>query len=178
MSLTKVLHLFLKVRIDKKLKKSQFCVAGEGKSTANVFLDNMGDVIISDVVGLTVVLQKFWDIKKWGFVTVRLFFYFCSSRTCYCHLFAFYFSKIDDFLLNHHLAFYSIDMKCAMHPHFHNFKHIGEENFLKALSDLACGKKYTSLTCVPQPKTMQRKLGFQRGMNYQKKNSTGKQKRR
>ena len=59
MSLTKVLHLFLKVRIDKKLKKSQFCVAGEGKSTANVFLDNMGDVIISDVVGLTVVLQKF-----------------------------------------------------------------------------------------------------------------------
>ena len=33
------------------------------------------------------------------------------------------------------LAFYSIDMKCEMHPDLHNFKHFGEENFLKA-----CGK--------------------------------------
>ena len=52
------------------------------------------------------------------------------------------------------LAFYSIDMKCEMHPDLHNFKHIGEENFLKALNDLACGKKYTSLSCAPQPKTI------------------------
>ena len=38
----------------------------------------------------------------------------------------------------------------------HNFKHFGEENFLKALSDLACGKNIQAghVYCVPQPKTI------------------------
>ena len=56
---------------------------------------------------------------------------------------------------NPKLPFYSIDLQTELHPELHNFKLLGEENFLKALEHLSLGKSYTTLPCKVQPKTVE-----------------------
>ena len=51
--------------------------------------------------------------------------------------------------------FYSLDLKTEMHPHLHNFKLKGEENFKSALEHLATGNGYQNLPCNVQPKTLE-----------------------
>ena len=75
----------------------------------------------------------------------------------------------------------SIDMKYEMHQHLHNFKHFGEENFLKALSDLACGKNIQAghVYCVPQPKTIEEEVKIsKRIIKRRTPHSTGKERRK
>ena len=55
---------------------------------------------------------------------------------------------------NSRLPFYSIDLKTELHPELHNFKLLGEENFLKAMEHLSMSHSYTTMPCKVQPKTV------------------------
>ena len=70
---------------------------------------------------------------------------------------------------NPRLPFFSIDFKWEMHPELHNFKHAGEANFSAALKQLADGKGYANLSCMPQPKTVAEEEKLQRRNELSKK---------